>query len=850
VKSIAALVATLAALVALTWHVARTATAPPDPLERKLAEAKKFLYYVVTPASGPELALTGERDLHLVVHAVIPGAPPFDPTRQLVFGLRLALLVGGDEIWSRDVYTRARQSKGTRAAGLWLQENSFVLEPGVQITDDRLIAIHLPEEAVAGAVLRLRLVGDAAEGMVRVYQRTDRPEARLALRLRSLAPAQREALAEQLSFTPWDRLDPAERAARLRIQGTRMSALGRDGRDYRTRALYTTAFRLPVDEEAPAQGTLVTPTHPAAVNVVGPVEVTLRVTPAPAVEPRGVPANLVITSVGEGGQPPPFVMPVPPPPAQVTQTLAVPAGLHSLHLATDARDGVQIVLAAPAGSRAQFGPVRPQPNPEQQLAPDEVLLGGYIVDVKAPPVVVAVAGPDDLLARSFRVDARLVPPPTPPGTTVSGTLTVESRDASGATLFRQEVQVASVLAPFEELRLPQGETRVVAEPTSFRLVVPSGTRSIQVTAAQPTFVRLYTLVTLTPSPDALEPPFDAVQLQATLWRYARYDEQSWVLMQAENRLALAPLEAKLAAQARLEPAPPPTPPPGATAQTILPEGDPEKQVVLERVLPEEMAAYRWTDGYYTALRPGRPQRIQVAAGAAPKLATWVLGLADVNLGRDVHVSVDGRALPPFTVTTTRGAWTLPLIAPGVHTVLVDTDAPNLRVLVDQEPAGGGEIVALRTLYRLTGKLRLSARRPPGEQPTTVNIVLYSTSREADPRTQFKITLDAGAPRHAEAVALAHFSPGARLAPLGAADHEPILGFADTRDRTVYHPRTLPIGLGDDLAIGTHTVTIEPAAGAARACWVRFFVMTTAAPEVEKAIQWRLNAPSSEGGFDE
>src|SRR5204863_26928 len=84
-------------------------------------------------------------------------------------------------------------------------------------------------------------------------------------------------------------------------------------------------------------------------------------------------------------------------------------------------------------------------------------------------------------------------------------------------------------------------------------------------------------------------------------------------------------------------------------------------------LPEEMAAYRWTDGYYTALRPGRPQRVHVAAGAAPKLEYWVLGIADVNLGRTVRVSVDGRLLASETVTTTRGAWTLPFLPPGPHT---------------------------------------------------------------------------------------------------------------------------------------------------------------------------------------
>src|SRR5262249_25514089 len=235
------------------------------------------------------------------------------------------------------------------------------------------------------------------------------------------------------------------------------------------------------------------------------------------------------------------------------------------------------------------------------------------------------------------------------------------------------------------------------------------------------------------------------------------------------------------------------------AQTLLPEGNPEKQVILERVLPEEMTAYKWTDGYYTAIRPGRPQRVKVASPAPPKIQYWVLGLAEVNLGRDVTIKVDGRVLANELVTTTRGAWTLPYVAPGAHTVVVETDAPNLRILLDQEPAGGGEIVALRNFYRMSGKLRVTARRPAGDQPTTINIILYSTSREPDAKTQYRITLDGGAPRHAEGVALMHFSPGMRTAPMPPADREPILGFADTADRTVYHPRFIAVGLGDDLA---------------------------------------------------
>jgi hypothetical protein len=846
----ATLVAAVLGLGGVTWQVARTVAAPPDPLERKLADAKRYLAYVVAPDRGPDLRLgPDDRDLHFIAHAVLPGAPSYDPARQIVFGLRLILLVDGDEVWTHEIYTRARQSKAGPAAGIWQNENSFVLEPGVQLSDDRLLAVHLPDEAVAGAVLRLRLVGDAQEGLVRVYQRAPRAEGQVALRLRTLAPAQRTELADQLSFTPWDRLEPAERAARLRVQGLRLGALGREGTSYETRAVYATGFRLPVDEETPAAGTLVTPTHAAAVNVVGPVEVTLRVTPAPAVAPRGVPANLIITSIGEGGQPPPIVVPVPPPPAQVTQTLPVAAGLHSLQLATDARDGVQVLLSAPRGARAQFGPVRPQPSPEEPLAPDEVLLPGTVADVKTPPVLVAIAGPDDALTRIFRVDARLLPPPTPPGTTVGGEVTVETRDGEGRSLTRQKVQLASVLAPFEEVRLPQGPTRTVAEPTSFRLVAPAGARSLALTAAQPTLLRVYTMVTATPSPDVLEPPFDAVRLSATQWRYAPYDAQSWVLLAPENRVALAAQQAKLAAQTRLEPAPPPTPPAGAHAETVLPEGGPDRQLALERVRPEEAAAFKWTDGYFTALRPRRWQKVTVAGAAPVKIDYWVLGLADVNLGQEAAIQVDGETVATEVVTSTNGAWTLPDVAPGPHTLNVITDAPNLRLLVNQPPAGGGDIVALRSVYRLGGPLRVRVRRPAGDDPATVDVIVYAAGRDADPATQFRITLDGGAPRHAEGIALGRFSPGARTAPLPAADRDPILGFADTPDRTAYHPRLIAVGLGDDLAAGGHTLTIEPLAGAAKHTWVRFFVMTTAAP-AEKAIQFRRNAPAGEGRADD
>jgi hypothetical protein len=846
----AALVAVLVGLAGLTLQIVRTLGTPPEALERKLTGAKKSLYYRVTASEGPELRLTGtERDLHFIAHAILPGAPPYDPTRQLVYGLRLTLSSDEREVWRRDIYTRSRQSKGAPAAGLWQEENAFTLEPGVQVTDDRLIAVHLPDGLVRpGLRLDVRLVGDAEEGLLRLYERVERPPARVELRLRSLAPVQREELAEQLSFTPWDRLDAAERNARLRLQGLRRSADGREGEDYATRTLYTTNFRVPIDEQAPLAGTLVTPARAAAINVVGPVDVTLSVTRAPAVAPSVVPATLLVRSLGEGGQPAPWIVPVPPAPAAQTRILTVPAGLHSLHLTTDARDGVQVLLNTPPGARAQLGPARPGAGLDEPLLPEEQLLPGYVIGPDTPPVELDLAGPDDLLGRTVRVDARLLPPPTPPGTLARGRLEVELV-GDGGRGSRQTVELESLVAPFEEVRLRKAETRIVAEPTGFRMVAPLGTRKILVRAAQQTHVRLYTLVTLSPSPDALEPPFDQVQLKIMMWRYAPFDERSWVSRLADNHLALAPLVGKLAAQVRLEPAPPPVPPVGALAQTLLPEGAPEKQVIIEHVRPEEMVAFQWTDGYYTQVRPGRPQKLKVAGPAPPKLQVWVLGGAEENLGHELHVAVDGEPLASFVLSSTRAAFTMPYVAPGVHTFVVSTDAPNLRLLLDQQPAGGGDILALRNLYRVTGRLAVSVRKPAGPAPLTLDLIVYTTGPEPDPKALYKVTIDGGVPRHAEGVALARFSPGLRTEPLPAADREPILGFADTADRTVLYPRLIAVGLGDDLAPGVHTITVEPLRGQRAATWMRFFIMTTARPDTEKAIQWRLAAPSGEGRAD-
>lgn len=829
------LLAALVVLTVLTAHTLNMVATPPDPAEKKIADADRHLYYVVTRSEGPEFRLAGhERELQILSHALLAGAPPFDPARQVVYGLELAALVDGKEVWKRQLYTRSRQSKARREGGIWLDENAFSLERGVEVTDDRLLVARLPDDLPAGTLVRFRLAGGGAdEGLIRVYEREARPATRVELRLASLSPSEREEIAAALSFTPWDRLDPDERIARLRSHRVRMSAVGREGESFHTRALNVTGFRLAIDEDSPhpaALGTVVMPARSAAVNLVGPVELYIQLVRAPAEVPNLVPASLEVRWVGEGGQPPPQTIPVPPSPTTVATTLAVPAGLHSLHLSTDAREGVRVDLTAPAGSQAQLGVAAAAGAPEP-IEPEEVLLWGTVLSPETPPLVVTIPA-DELIARIIRVDARLLPSAAPPGSPVAGALNVETYDGANRRLTKQLVQLASQVSAFEEVRQnqPGAVPRPVTEPASFRLIAPVGARRVEVRAVQPVFVRAQALATLAPEPDTLDAPFDAIQLSEAVWRYAPYDERTWVPVQAKNRRELAPSEARLAAQVRLEPAPDPAPAAGGVGKTLVPDGQPERQVVLERVRPGEP----WADGQNVALRPGRPQKVRFDEAA--RISYWVLGPPEVNLGHEVELVVDGKSEATLAVTTTHASWELPAIAPGPHTVEVKTDAPNLRMLLDQQPVGGGDVVALRSVYA-GGKMRVQVVKP-GAAPTALDVVVYAASRDGDPATQFRVRVDGGTPRRVEGAALAQLTPGTRTLSLPPANRDPIIGFADSGDRTVYHPRLIALGLGDDLSAGAHTIDIEPV-GRSQNMWMRFFVMSASKDAAERVIQWRL-----------
>ena len=416
------LVAVVGACALAARVVLGTLDRPPSTLDQKLATADRFLYYVVGERGGPRFELSGsERTLRLVSHAVLAPGLAFDPYRNIVYGLRVSVDLPGQP-WVRDVWVRSRQSKAGWDGRAWLEEAAFSTDPDLQVTDDRTVSVRLPEAVPAGALLEIRLLtrdgSPVRQGLVRVYQQLERPRSRAAQTLRSLSPGERGPLADRISYVPWDRLSPAEQEARLRFRDARMSAAGREGADYLTRALWVAKLRLPpptgpAGDEAddPPLGT----GEALAVNVLGPATLTVwLVRPAaeggagdaPAVEPLG---GLAITSVGEAATPPGPWSVAPPPPGSLREhRLILPEGLHSLQLMNQGPP-VRVIILPEAGASVQFGAEAAAlpPGASLPLRPEVIQLPGYLVDGDAT-LDVRLEGPGDFLSRVVRVDARQI----------------------------------------------------------------------------------------------------------------------------------------------------------------------------------------------------------------------------------------------------------------------------------------------------------------------------------------------------------------------------------------------------------------------------------------------------------
>jgi hypothetical protein len=857
-----ATLAVFGTLAGLVWQVQRVAGLPPDPLERKLVQAARLRYYTVTATSGPRFALArGARTVRLLSHAVMPaGTGEYDPARELTYGLRVELRAGDRVLWQRDLFARSRQSKARLERGVWLEENAFSPEAGVQVTDARHTLLELPVQRPEDAELHVLLAaGEASTALVRLYQRDERDAGARQLRLFKLSSGERETLVDDVTYLPWDRLAPGDLLARLRTVEKRVPAVGREGADYTSHILYVSDFHLARPSSVGDGDVLVAADHPAVVNVKGPAKLALTAAHAPgppgvAPPPAHPPARLVMQPVSLAPEPGPVhvatalkpqLVPVAET-APTTRVFEVPAGLHSLELRTDASAGLRVVIQPDrAGAKVAPGGGK-DPGVATPLLPETTVARAALAGDVGPPLIIALDGPPDLLGRAVRLDVRIpgaagAPLPAHPA---HGELRVDVVDGAGGEVAHARVPIEAGPSSFDSVAFLDGRVSRVSEAVSVKMIAPAAGRKLLVRSSIPMLVSTTIPATSDPSAGTPMAPFDAPS-KTTAWRHAPRTGNQWHFTRPENLDALPPARlARVLMPLHLEEVP--VVHDGPPGQALVPNGRLERRVAIEPLGPEESrrALVQWPPGTWFKLHPGEPANINFARAGTPASVQFWLPTPRLALGQPIEIRVDGEPVLIRRITSARGSFTLPPVVSVVHKVEVRTPVEDIHLLIDRPPAvraQAGDLFAMRSLYAIprAGVDLPIVRR--GAEPLTLNIVIYGPRPEADPAAQLDIRVDGGRVRHALGKLFRIWTLANRTLAIPASDRPPITGFANQAETLALWPRRLAIGLGDDLSRGVHHVHMKTR-GSDRAlahAWVRFFVAGPGVGE-ERALQWQAS----------
>lgn len=885
---------TVSAVVGICLWVAYQRRLPPAPLARKIAQAERLSYQVVTRTQGPRFELLGnEQLLKIVSHAVLDPELDYDPRRVVSYGFRLRLMDQGRMLWQHDVLLDSRQSKDELSGGIWMRENAFTSRLDTELSDDRMLLVHLPEDLLPGSTLEMTLLGEPDEALVRVYKYTERNEGAQRRALHRVDEAGGSTVFTRNTYTPWFLLTEEDKLDRLSHRFERMAPVGEAGMDFLSRSVFYTGFRSTVEDLESDSGLVLERHRGLVLNVLGPtwLRVELRRSGEPdtaGLAPARLPDEVVrIRAVSEAArasaQPADaslrWELVVPSSARPEISTIEVPAGLHSLHFFTDARSAVRLDVSGPPMS--QFGaiPYVSHDQVERHLMPDERRLVVYETGPGKLPVVAGIFVPGDPRARILRADVRIAIAPAPPGVAdlpplsnsrfASG-LTIEYLDAQQRVLATEQQTVEALYTPFERMERAGGDEVSLSDSVGVRLIAPADTHSVRLTSSRDVAVRLYRYLDGT---DEHQAPYGDVPLARSIWRYAPRDRRHWFYSAPANGVGLAEAgqRAILIAQVRLEPVRDdagqtssrmlaeastqasgeagkrdrsPRGAAAAPAVAVAPLGRPEQHAIFEPILPRRFSDLlsRWPDGVATRLHAGQAMRFRLDGHTRPRLDYRV---AAEHLGKELSVRVDGAPVTTMRFTTTRGYWRLPWLTPGDHDVEVVTDARAAELYLDRPPApaaAGGparfELIRRRTVYALGPEpLELAVRKPPGKR-VLVTMVVYAPWLEARDDVELRIVIGGGVPQRITRVPFSRITIADRTLTLPEAGVSVPTTFADRHGSPAGYPRFLTVPLGDDLVAGAHRIGFS-VSGSGR-LWARFFVTHQAPATGERALQWYLH----------
>ncbi|ACY12678.1 hypothetical protein [Haliangium ochraceum] len=864
---------------------------PRTAMAQKLASAQRLSYHVITPTQGPRFELYGsERRIKIVSHPVLDPSLDYDPRRTINYGLRLELHHANRLLWHHEVNLETRQSKLDWSDGLWMHENAFTSRLDLELGDDRMVIVHLPEDFPPGSQLAVRLLGDPERGLVRVYQRVPREESARENVLKRLDESGGNALVDHNSYEPWTLLDVDEKLDRLHHTYQRLAPVGEPGFDFTSLSVFYTGFRTAVEELEGDRGLLLERQQGLVVNVLGPTSVRVELRRGARDSDR-VDENLAaegsdsaasdasaavvrVRAVSEYARAPgqqsgtrPAAMrwelPVPGTTRPSFHELSLPTGLHSLHFFTDARTPVRLDISGPPLSQFGTMPYLDYDEHDRRLLPDERRLAVFETGPGQLPVEGGFFAPDDPRAQIVRIDVRTLLTSTPRGVAdepplanahFETGLAIEFLDGQGKVMSAEQQVVRAPYTPFERIERTDDSVVSVTEPVGLRLIAPPSTHSVRVSASRDVALRLYRFLE---GEDVFQAPYD-LALSDTLWRYAPRDRRQWFHTTPSNAPALLEAEqrALLVAQVRLIPhgsgsgdgegdgdggrdgRPPPS-------YALKPIGRPAQHEIHEPVPPRRFVELmrRWPPGMSTKIPAARTMRLRSDGRARPRLDYLVPTAA---LGDEVTVRVDGDVVDTRRFTTTRGHWRLPRLSRGDHAFTIETSARSATFLIDQPPApaaAGGparfSLVRRRTVYALgTQPLEVEVRKPAG-QSVRVTMVVYAPWTEDRDDISVHAIIGGGVPKRVPRTPFARITVAERSETLPASEATAPATFADREHPLVGYPRFISVPLGDDLLPGNHRVGFS--LRNSQPLWARFYVTHVAPQPSEEALQWRFAA---------
>lgn len=757
------------------------------------APRDEILAYQVSPEQQVEVTLHGGvEQISVTSWLLVPIDTPVD--EPLPYALEFQLTDSGGAVRMSRRYENLTRLPPTFTGSTG--DEARVADAVGYVTEARTIVVDVQKLESRAGRLRVRSgAGKYARVLLRLAHRVERSAFEKSLLARTMSTAERDQLTRERSSLGFFDIPDGVRAEALGYWHQRLTAAGREGRDYIVRRLLIgpASSARPTPEWA-GEGLETSESQRLAINVSGPL--TLRV--------RANRTTQVHVDVVGGETPSVHAVAA----ERWIDLLVESEGLGTVVLFSDPPS--QLSLSAPLEQAARLFTTEPPQQSGQRIkiAPDISIQSFYRLDPVAP-LVIGVA-----------------PGQTRTGLSVRSSLTKRGAEADLVRVTwqgAQQTELSSVelRLRFEPSLFERLDGQPVTEKQIAQLHVPPGAQRLLVYGAD------YLLLAPFVEEPGVEqvsylPPFDQPPPEGLSWLHAPMAVKNWALIRPDNEAALreANRAAKLQAQIRLEPK-------VIEDAAILPRTlEPTRETLSRPVFTPTTYSPRhpFPDNGWVMLGGARPER----AVTVPELGeVSTLYLADTErLGHEFAVLAGAQAVHRGTLAFRSGAHRLEL-APGVVELATQGLGTGGLLLVQAAPATGGMILKRQTFYALEQGERLdfAFRRSEAELLTVVVMVVTERGRA---RVVLEHAIDGGTQRGR----LDHFyhraseysgrhelrtgDLGEALVwsePFGAAGGEAL---PDRLGRAV-------VRLGDDLGAGAHRLTVRHPGGDQRTARNRYWV---------------------------